>query len=481
MDERLFLRQYRRFQQIVIAQYGVVNRLNELKFKDFWRRCRDVDVKDIEVYSKFLMYLDKQQQKRKNDESENLQEDVFIYFLEDFEECVEARHFLDEAGKDVSDMNRLGKELSEIKEGGLVNAYNKSKRFVLALVVWSGFKIMLQQLHRDLKLSVSHNRRENSIINADNATKCDFDKEAEGIFDESKRILDFSSDEKIKRIYVDKRNFFNEIKKAAKERDINKIFQLWDRFYSDRHSVNEHGMLFLFVILNIPFYSISQREEIVDYLRTTMFKYLLQQKYNIFKKKFPDVIDWKFCDYLPVSLELPEDAKTSSSIEDDCPHNYAKEMLGPSDALRKPISKLDKGKYREVLEVLYNYLTGIETYNIGKKAKYIECNKIDFIYLLGGELFEGEYTTDDPIIEWVERKKINMNGFFYALYGCEGPAYDNLGKGTKKDCYCLRSNGTRERVKIKENRKKSIECMNQWIDIFKKIGDKVVKDSISKK
>lgn len=88
------------------------------------------------------------------------------------------------------------------------------------------------------------------------------------------------------------------------------------------HSVAEHGMLFLFVILNIPFYSISQREEIVNYLRTTMFKYLLQQRYNIFKNKFPDVIDWKFCDYLPHSLNFSEDAKLAHSTEDDSPHNY---------------------------------------------------------------------------------------------------------------------------------------------------------------
>ena len=481
MDERLFLRQYRRFQQIVTAEYGVVNRLNELKFKDFWRRFRNIDINDIEVYSKYLIYLNRQQRKRKNDKSEDLQEEEFIYFLEDFEENLEAKHFLNEAGEDVSNTKRLGKDLSEIKEGGLVNAYYKSKKFVFALVIWSGFKIILQLLHRDLKLSVSHNRGEKNITNVGNATKCDLDKEMEDIFDESKRLMDFASDENIKRIYVDKRNFFNEIKKAGKERDINKIFQLWDIFYSDRHSVAEHGMLFLFVILNIPFYSISQREEIVNYLRTTMFKYLLQQRYNIFKNKFPDVIDWKFCDYLPHSLKFSEDAKLAHSTEDDCPHNYSKEMLGPSDALKKPISKLGEGKYREVLEMLYNYLTGAETNNLGKKDKCIECNKIDFIYLLGGELFEGECTTDDPIIEWVDGKKVNMNGFFYALYGSEGPAYERLGKGLKKNCYCFKRDGNRQKINIKENHAKSIEYMNQWKSIFKNIGDKVVRESINRK
>ncbi|MBO5135427.1 MAG: hypothetical protein J6C15_09780 [Bacteroidaceae bacterium] len=481
MDERLFLRQYRRFHQIVTAEYGVVNRLNELKFKDFWRRFRNIDINDIEVYSKYLIYLDRQQRKRKNDKSEDLQEEEFIYFLEDFEENLEAKHFLNEAGEDVSNTKRLGKDLSEIKEGGLLNAYYKSKKIVFALVIWSVFKIMLQLLHRDLKLSVSHNRGEKSITNVGNATKCDLEKETEDIFDESKRLMDFSSDENIKRIYVDKRNFFNEIKKAGKERDINKFFQLWDIFYSDRHSVAEHGMLFLFVILNIPFYSISQREEIVNYLRTTMFKYLLQQRYNVFKKKFPDVIDWKFCDYLPHSLEFPEDVKAVRSTEDDCPHNYSKEMLGPSDALKKQISKIKEDKYREVLEKLYNYLTGVDTDNIGKKTKYIECNKIDFIYLLGGELLEGECITDDPIIEWVEGTRTNMNGFFYALYGCEGSAYKELGKGAKKDCYCFMSNGARKRVNIKENHNKSIEYMKKWENLFKKIGDKVVRDSIGKK
>ena len=212
-----------------------------------------------------------------------------------------------------------------------------------------------------------------------------------------------------------------------------------------------------------------------------MFKYLLQQRYNIFKNKFPDVIDWKFCDYLPHSLNFSEDAKLAHSTEDDIPHNYSKEMLGPSDALKKPISKLGEGKYREVLEMLYNYLTGAETYNLGKKDKCIECNKIDFIYLLGGELLEGECTTDDPIIEWVDGKKVNMSGFFYALYGSEGPAYEKLGKGLKKSCYCFKRDGNRQKINIKENHAKAIEYMNQWKSIFKNIGDKVVRESINRK
>ena len=100
---------------------------------------------------------------------------------------------------------------------------------------------------------------------------------------------------------------------------------------------------------------------------------------------------------------------------------------------------------------------------------------------MGGELLEGECITDDPIIEWVEGTRTNMNGFFYALYGCEGSAYKELGKGAKKDCYCFMSNGARKRINIKENHNKSIEYMKKWENLFKKIGDKVVRDSIGKK
>ena len=463
MDIRRFIRQYRRFQEINIVLYNVVKMLKQLPFKEVWKRLRVLNENDLKEYVKFLRELDNY----KEYSTDNVvAEERFIYLLEDLSENSDVKILLSEASADMPDINNLQEESSE-KKSVLVAMYNKSELFSCVFVAWSLCRLYLAIIYMNLKLTLPENEPTVSSI--------------EKIINKTKTITELFKSRDVERAYIENKNLFHEMKETIRTENVDEILKGWNFCYEKQLSNAENSILILYVILNTPIYSISQREEIVDYLRTTMFKYLLQQKYNIFKKKFPDVIDWKFCDYLPQSLEFPEDVKTSPSTEDDCPHNYSKEMLGPSDALKKPISKLGEDKYREVLEVLYNYLTGVETYNLGKKTKYIECNKIDFIYLLGGELFEGECTTDDPIIEWIERKKINMNGFFYALYGCKGPAYDNLGKGTKKDCYCFRSNGTRERVNIKENRKKSIECMNQWINIFKKIGDKVVKDSISKK
>ena len=465
MDERQFFRQYRRFQEINTVLYNVVKMLKRLPFNEVWKRLRVLSKNDVNEYAKFFNELHKYMEAGTDDD---IAEERFIYLLEDLSENSDVKILLNEASADMPDINTLQQEVSGTKKNVIVAMYDKSALFSYVFAAWCSCRLCLALVYNDLKSALSKNKTTESDL--------------EQLFNKMHTIVELSQGKDTERIYVEKKNLYRDIKVAIKEKNIDKILMCWNRCYEQRLSTAENAILILYVILNTPIYSISQREEIVDYLRTTMFKYLLQQKYNIFKKKFPDVIDWKFCDYLPVSLELPEDAKTLSSIEDDCPHNYVKEMLGPSDSLKKQISKLGEGKYREVLEVLYNYLSGVETYNIGKKAKYIECNKIDFIYLLGGELFEGECTTDDPIIEWVEGTKTNMNGFFYALYGCsKGTAYDNLGKGTKKDCYCFRSNSTRERVNIKENRKKSIECMNQWINIFKKIGDKVVKDSISKK
>ena len=465
MDIRRFLRQYRRFQEINIVLYNVVKMLKQLPFKEVWKRLRVLNKNDVKEYAKFFSEL----YNFKEYSTDNvIAEESFIYLLEDLSENSDVRILLSETSADMPDINTLQQEASETKKNVIVAMYDKSALFSYVFAAWCSCRLCLALVYNDLKSALSKNKTTESDL--------------EQLFNKMHTIVELSQGKDTERIYVEKKNLFHEIKVAIKEKNIDKISMCWSQCYEQRLSTAENAILILYVILNTPIYSISQREEIVNYLRTTMFKYLLQQKYNVFKKKFPDVIDWKFCDYLPVSLELPEDAKTSSSIEDDCPHNYVKEMLGPSDSLKKQISKLGEGKYREVLEVLYNYLSGIETYNIGKKAKYIECNKIDFIYLLGGELFEGECTTDDPIIEWVEGTKTNMNGFFYALYGCsKGTAYDNLGKGAKKDCYCFRSNGTRVRIDIKENHNKSIEYMKKWENLFKKIGDKVVRDSISKK
>lgn len=464
MDERLFLRQYRRFQEVNIVLYNVVKMLKQLPFKEVWKRLRVLNKNDVKEYAKFFSEL----YNFKEYSTDNvIAEESFIYLLEDLSENSDVKILLSETSADMPDINTLQQEASETKKNVIVAMYDKSVLLSYVFATWCSCRLSLELIYNDLKSALPENK----------PTERDLEQQ----INKMQTIAEMFQNKDIERVYIDKKNFLHEIKVAIKEKNIDKMLMCWSQCYEQRLSTAENAILILYVILNTPIYSISQREEIVNYLRTTMFKYLLQQKYNVFKKKFPDVIDWKFCDYLPHSLEFPEDVKTVRSTEDDCPHNYSKEMLGPSDALKKQISKIKEDKYREVLEKLYNYLTGVDTDNIGKKTKYIECNKIDFIYLLGGELLEGECITDDPIIEWVEGTRTNMNGFFYALYGCEGSAYKELGKGAKKDCYCFMSNGARKRVNIKENHNKSIEYMKKWENLFKKIGDKVVRDSIGKK
>ena len=451
MNEDILRRQYARFMHITNVQYNVVKSLKELSFFDFWRRIKWLNKDEIEQYeisiTSLLNFSEKKSVKQ------GIGEENFKYLLEDFTDNV-----------DVLNLIRGRNSTSCV-----INTSHKLVRLFFAFVIWSNLRTTLGISYTDLKLGVSNKK----------VTL----KKGMRLFNKVEKITECSLDREGESLYINKKNFFNEIIEVFKgeNTDFDKIFSLWTKYYLERIRVAELNILVLFVILNTPLYSLSEREKIVQYLRTTIFKYLFQQKYNVFKKKFPDVIDWKFCDYLPQSLEFPEDVKTVSSTEDDCPHNYSKEMLGHSDALKKLISKLKEDKYREVIEELYNYLAGVEINYLGKKVKCIECNKIDFIYLLGGELLEGECITDDPIIEWVEGTRTNMNGFFYALYGCEGSAYKELGKGAKKDCYCFMSNGARKRVNIKENHNKSIEYMKKWENLFKKIGDKVVRDSIGKK
>ena len=124
-------------------------------------------------------------------------------------------------------------------------------------------------------------------------------------------------------------------------------------------------------------------------------------------------------------------------------------------------------RYRKVLEYLFSILSGddsilryadeknveISNKSFRNKSNLIEhTNKYDFIYILGGILYEGEKTSENPILNWNYKPQYKLSSFLYAFYETKveksqkdkRPIYNILSEcdlGSKQKCNCYSFNG----------------------------------------
>ena len=124
-------------------------------------------------------------------------------------------------------------------------------------------------------------------------------------------------------------------------------------------------------------------------------------------------------------------------------------------------------RYRKVLEYLFSILSGddsilryadeknveISNKSFRNKSNLIEhTNKYDFIYILGGILYEGEKTSENPILNWNYKPQYELSSFLYAFYETKveksqkdkRPIYNILSEcdlGSKQKCNCYSFNG----------------------------------------
>ena len=151
--------------------------------------------------------------------------------------------------------------------------------------------------------------------------------------------------------------------------------------------------------------------------------------------------------------------------------NTDKCTLGISNFVRDLIwcsnNDIYNKRYRKVLEYLFSILSGddsilrhadeknveINNKSFRNKSNLIEhTNKYDFIYILGGILYEGEKTSENPILNWNYKPQYELSSFLYAFYETKveksqkdkRPIYNILSEcdlGSKQKCNCYSSNG----------------------------------------
>ena len=151
--------------------------------------------------------------------------------------------------------------------------------------------------------------------------------------------------------------------------------------------------------------------------------------------------------------------------------NTDKCTLGISNFVRDLIwcsnNDIYNKRYRKVLEYLFSILSGddsilrhadeknveISNKSFRNKSNLIEhTNKYDFIYILGGILYEGEKTGENPILNWNHKPQYELSSFLYAFYETKveksqkdkRPIYNILSEcdlGSKQKCNCYSSNG----------------------------------------
>ena len=102
--------------------------------------------------------------------------------------------------------------------------------------------------------------------------------------------------------------------------------------------------------------------------------------------------------------------------------------------------------YRKFLELLFLYLSGKDSRleeihalnvklneNYCNTTKYIDTKINDFIFILGGELYEEENISDNPVLNWCYSPQYELASFLYAFYGAEYEKSNTRGSREEKN------------------------------------------------
>lgn len=147
--------------------------------------------------------------------------------------------------------------------------------------------------------------------------------------------------------------------------------------------------------------------------------------------------------------------------------------------------------YRKFLELLFLYLSGKDSRleeihalnvklneNYCNTTKYIDTKINDFIFILGGELYEEENISDNPVLNWCYSPQYELVSFLYAFYGTEYQKSNTkvsreekklvinaprLKSNGKNNCYSFMGKHIDLAINYRENAKARVE---HWVKII---------------
>lgn len=175
--------------------------------------------------------------------------------------------------------------------------------------------------------------------------------------------------------------------------------------------------------------------------------------------------------------------------------NIDKCTLGKSDFAWKLMGSCNTDicnkTYRKFLELLFLYLSGKDSRleeihalnvklneNYCNTTKYIDTKINDFIFILGGELYEEENLSDNPVLNWCYSPQYELASFLYAFYGAEYEKSNTRGSREEKklvinaprlksngknNCYSFMGKHIDLAINYRENAKARVE---HWVKII---------------
>ena len=261
----------------------------------------------------------------------------------------------------------------------------------------------------------------------------------------------------------------NQDRESFAKMNVSKLIKLHNDVISDYKTLINSA-------ISNPDIPIAFREQAKDFWqkRNSVFNDIKVKKNKSKSKELYDLIVLNFIiEGILHAIHKLMQEDTSSYKDEFEQHviNTDKCTLGISNFVRDLIwcsnNDIYNKRYRKVLEYLFSILSGddsilrhadeknveINNKSFRNKSNLIEhTNKYDFIYILGGILYEGEKTSENPILNWNYKPQYELSSFLYAFYGTKveksqkdkRPIYNILSEcdlGSKQKCNCYSSNG----------------------------------------
>ena len=496
---REYNRLVRQFARINNVQLGVLKLLKDLSLIDWFRYTSNFNNGDLKKTSMIINVLfESKNVYNRDSDSESFLLDSYLDQLESLFDSVGLHSMLIEEYNNIPENYSKKNRLEEVVDSGnnIIEKFkNGIENYHFRFIIWTSYKRLINFTYKILKQSTIlkpiplkeldfneqeeiNEQEELGNLNIYNKLLKDREiKKQNRILEKLFKFMDYMAQihpaDEIVNMVVFYKNIYNEYLYALKSGDIIAVHETLKTYFKQYNKQASENIAYLFVLLNTKLVPHITQTNIVDFLKETSLKHEIQKRYNIFRNKFPTATDWKFSDRV-YNIDIREiDSKESKDESNTVSvNNWKQATLGQSNSILILLKKCkDKDdKYRSVLELLYNHLTKNQSGD--SIPKYINCSKVDFIYILGGKIHETEQLSDNPVINWVDKRYDTMKGFFYALYydSKKGTLSNDIGKGDKKNCYS--HNG--EIIKISENKAQSIRNMKEWSKLIQKMANAAI-------
>lgn len=287
--------------------------------------------------------------------------------------------------------------------------------------------------------------------------------------------IDFNNNLKYQHIMYGFSPSFMKAYKINQDRDAFAKMKVSKLIKSHNDVISDYKTLINSAISN-PDIPIAFREQAKDFWqkRNSVFNDIKVKKNKSKSKELYDLIVLNFIIegiLHAIHKLMQEDISSDKDEFEQHVINTDKCTLGISNFVRDLIwcsnNDVYNKRYRKVLEYLFSILSGddsilryadeknveISNKSFRNKSNLIEhTNKYDFIYILGGILYEGEKTGENPILNWNHKPQYELSSFLYAFYETKveksqkdkRPIYNILSEcdlGSKQKCNCYSSNG----------------------------------------